>query len=137
MTFLDTNVCLDLLAKRSPWHQQTDRLIEWHIKESRSMAISVISVPTLSYLLKKYHNSVDIRDVLQQLFQFVELLEVTENMTKEALSTSWSDIEDAIQYKCSMHHQASCIITRNKRDFTLSEIPVYSPDEWIEEFINE
>lgn len=135
MTFLDTNVCLDLLGKRSPWHEQADTLIEWHIKESRRMAISVISVPPLSYLLMKYHNSEDIRNVLRQLFQLVELLDVTENMTKESVSSSWNDLEDAIQYQCALFHQATCIITRNKKDYTLSEIPIFSPEEWIQEFI--
>ena len=90
---------------------------------------------TCSYLLMKYHNSEDIRNVLRQLFQLVELLDVTENMTKESVSSSWNDLEDAIQYQCALFHQATCIITRNKKDYTLSEIPIFSPEEWIQEFI--
>lgn len=135
ITFLDTNVCLDLLAGRSPWHNEAETLIEWHIKNSRKIAISVISVSTLSYLLKKYHDSVNIKTVLQDLFQFTELLDVSEKMVKKAVSTSWSDIEDAIQYQCAIIHDVSCIVTRNNKDFYLSEIPVYNPVEWIEEFV--
>lgn len=135
MTFLDTNICLDLLAKRSPWHREAETMIEWHIKKSQKLAISVISIPTLSYLLKRYHNSVNIKSVLQDLFQFTDLLNVSEKMVKEAVSKSWNDIEDAIQHECAIIHNARCIITRNEKDFKLSEIPVFNPAEWIEEFV--
>lgn len=33
MTFLDTNVCLDLIAKRSPWHEQAEVIVKYHIKK--------------------------------------------------------------------------------------------------------
>ena len=135
MTFLDTNVCLDLLAKRSPWHNEAETLINWHINNSQKIAISVISVPMLSYLLKRYNKSINIKHVLQDLFQFAELLTVTDEMVKVAVSKSWNDIEDAIQHHCALTNQANCIITRNEKDFNLSEIPVFNPVEWIEEFV--
>lgn len=135
MTFLDTNVCLDFLGKRSPWHTEADQIIEWHIKNSRELALSVITVPTLSYLLKRYHDTVNIRDVILILFQFTELLDVNEKMMKNGVSRSWDDIEDAIEHECALYHQAECIITRNKKDFEFSEIPVFHPAEWIREFV--
>ena len=135
MTFLDTNVCLDFLGNRSPWHKESDQIIEWHIKNSRELALSVITVPTLSYLLKKYHDTVNIRDVLLNFFQFTELLDVNKKMIENGVSRSWDDIEDAIQYECALFHQATCIITRNKKDFKLAEMPVFQPVEWIEEFL--
>lgn len=135
MTFLDTNVCLDFLGNRSPWHKEADQIIEWHIKNSQKLAISVITVPTLSYLLKNYHDTVNIRDVLLEFFLFAELLNVNEKMTREGVAGMWDDIEDAIQHECALYHQAACIITRNKKDFELSEIPLFHPVEWIHEFI--
>lgn len=135
MTFLDINVCLDFLGKRSPWHKEADQIIEWHIKNSRKLALSVISVPTLSYLLKRYHDTVNIKDVLLKFFRFTELLDVNEKMTREGVAGSWNDIEDAIQHECALYHRATCIITRNKKDFEFSEIPVFHPVEWINEFV--
>lgn len=134
MTFLDTNVCLDLLGKRSPWHKEADQIIEWHIKNSRKLALSVITVPALSYLLKKYHDNININDVMLDFFRFTDLLNVNESMTRNGVERAWDDIEDAIQHECALFHQATCIITRNKKDFKLAEIPVFHPVEWIEEF---
>jgi len=135
MTFLDTNVCLDFLGNRSPWHKEAEKILRWHVKSTRKLSVSVITVPTLSYLLKRYHETVNVKDVLLQFFRITELLDVNDRMIINGVASSWSDIEDAIQYECALYHQATCIITRNKKDFKLAEIPVFHPVEWIEEFV--
>jgi predicted nucleic acid-binding protein len=135
MTFLDTNVSLDFLGNRSPWHKEAEKIFRWHVKSTRKLSVSVITVSTLSYLLKRYHETVNVKDALLQFFQITELLDVNDRMIINAVESSWSDIEDAIQYKCALYHQATCIITRNKKDFKLAEIPVFHPVEWIEEFM--
>ena len=134
MTFLDTNVCLDLLAKRSPWHNDAEKIAEYHIRHSLEMGISVISVPTLSFLLKKHHKEIEPSTVLDKMLTFLNLLDVNSRMTKTAIQSRWDDIEDAMQHECALVHSANCIITRNKKDFTKSLIPVLTPGEWLEEF---
>lgn len=136
MTFLDTNVCLDLLAKRSPWHSEAETLVDWHIRNSIRMGVSVLSVSTLSYLLKRHHHSIDIKTVLSDLFSITDLLSVTEQMTRSAVKKAWEDLEDAMQHECALSYHSNCLITRNKKDFLQSELPVYSPDEWIGEFLD-
>lgn len=136
MTFLDTNICLDLLAMRSPWHSEAEILVDWHIRNSVRMGISVLSVSTLAYLLKRDHQFVKINEALNDLVEFTELLGLTEQMTKNALKKGWGDIEDAMQYECAWLNHSNCIITRNKKDFSKSELPVYSPDEWIVDFLD-
>lgn len=96
MTFLDTNVCLDFLGNRSPWHKEADKIIEWHIKNSRKLALSVITVTTLSYLLERYRENVNIREVIGEFFRFTDLLGVNDKMTKYGLAGTWNDIEGAI-----------------------------------------
>lgn len=66
--------------QKKPCHTEADQIIEWHIKNSRELALSVITVPTLQYLLKRYHDTVNIGDVLLIFFQFTELLDVNEKM---------------------------------------------------------
>lgn len=135
MTFLDTNVCLDFLGSRSPWHKEVEKILKWHVKNSRKLAMSVITVPTLSYLLERYHGDVNIREVLLEFMRFTDLLSVNDKMAKDGLAGKWSDIEDAIQHECALYHQATCIITRNKKNFGLSKIPVFHPIEWVHEFV--
>jgi len=134
MTFLDTNICLDLLAKRSPWHSDAEKIVGFHIRHSLELGISVISVPTLSFLLKKYHKELDASYVISKMLTFIDLLDVSGQMTETAIKSSWSDIEDAIQHECAVAHSADTIITRNKKDFSRSRLPVFTPGEWLEEF---
>ena len=39
--------------------------------------------------------------------------------------------EDSVQYHCAIENNTDCIITRNKKDYSKSKIPVYTPTEFI------
>lgn len=134
MTFLDTNVCLDLISGRSPWHKDAEKLVSIHIVQSLKIGISVISIPTLAYLLERHHTSVSVNQSLEHILTFMELLDVNKEMTLSAIHGEWSDIEDAIQHECAIYYGAGCIITRNKKVFSRAQIPVFTPGEWIQEF---
>jgi len=41
------------------------------------------------------------------------------------------NFEDGLQYQCALEESVDCIITRNKKDFFGSKIPVYTPDEFL------
>ena len=45
---------------------------------------------------------------------------------------AWNDYEDGLQYLCAMNSKSDIIITRNKKDFKLSNIPVYTPQEFLD-----
>lgn len=50
---------------------------------------------------------------------------------RQSISSKFGDFEDAMQYYSAIRENADCIITRNKKDFIESQIPVYEPDEFI------
>lgn len=53
-----------------------------------------------------------------------------------ALRSGWRDFEDAIQYYAAeMSGITDGIITRNEKDFRMSDIPVISPFEFVKRFI--
>lgn len=45
------------------------------------------------------------------------------------LSSDWKDYEDATQNATALRADGDCIVTRNKKDFTNSSLPVYTPAE--------
>ena len=49
--------------------------------------------------------------------------------SQEMLSSDWKDYEDATQYATALKIEADCIVTRNKKDFSKSSLPVYTPGE--------
>ena len=48
-----------------------------------------------------------------------------------AIDSGWGDFEDALQYYSAVHGRANCIVTRNPRDFSKSEIPIFTPEEFL------
>ena len=57
---------------------------------------------------------------------------VDASVVREALDSDFTDFEDALQHFSAKTVDADCIVTRNKKDFTASEIPVYELDEFLE-----
>ena len=53
------------------------------------------------------------------------------SVVRKALDSSFTDFEDAMQHFSAMTVEADCIVTRNKKDFSASEIPVYGLDEFL------
>ena len=47
------------------------------------------------------------------------------------LQSEFSDLEDALQYYSACAFSADVIVTRNKKDFSVAEIPVFTPKEYI------
>ena len=48
----------------------------------------------------------------------------------EAIAMMASDFEDSLQYRAAVDSKCDCIITRNQKDFSFSEIPVMSAAEY-------
>ena len=49
------------------------------------------------------------------------------------LQSDFADLEDGMQYYSALAANAELILTRNKKDYTLSNIPVLSPTEFLYE----
>jgi len=50
---------------------------------------------------------------------------------EKALSINFHDFEDAVLYASALHTGVEYIVTRNVSDFKQSELPVFTPMEFI------
>ena len=88
------------------------------------------SIATTHYLLKKYLDEKNLRDVLYNLLDYLTVIAVETDILKKGLCSKHKDFEDSIQILCaSSVKKIDCIVTRNIKDFLDSEIIVLSPDE--------
>lgn len=71
---------------------------------------------------------------MERLLQIVSVAGVTETEIQTALQSDWNDFEDAVQYFTAQNIEVSYIVTRNKRDYLLSDIEVVEPQEFLELF---
>lgn len=70
------------------------------------------------------------------LFTRISILTVTEKEIKDAFTSRWKDVEDAVQYFTAKANKVDAIVTWNKKDFRESDIPVYTPTEYLAELHN-
>lgn len=95
------------------------------------------AITDIYYLLhKELHDNNAAICAIRQLLNIVRIAKVDEMSVRRAALSSWSDFEDAVQYEAAKKHRLRCIITRNKADYALSKIPVYTADELLELFVS-
>ena len=130
--FLDTDVALDHLADRQPLAEYAHRLFALAETGDLRICVSSLSLSNLYYLLRKLKGHAEALTLLGKLKRLVHVSAVAEAEIQSALSSSFKDFEDAVQhFAAKAEGGVSAIITRNKADYSASEIPVLSPDEFL------
>jgi len=75
-----------------------------------------------------------IREKIRKFKVVAETADLTDKIVDKGLSSKFSDFKDALQYYCAIKMDCKILITRNGRDFKESEIPVLTPDEYLNIF---
>ena len=73
----------------------------------------------------------DANVVIDLLCQICDVAAVDAAVVQQALVSSFTDFEDALQYFSALDSNADVIVTRNESDFEHSEIPVYNPSQFL------
>lgn len=130
--FLDTDVALDHLADRQPFAEYAHRILALAETDELTVCVSSLSFSNLYYILRKLKGHADALALLGKLKLLARVSAVTETEINSALSSSFKDFEDAIQhFAAKAEGGVSAIVTRNKADYSASEIPVLSPEEYL------
>lgn len=128
--FLDTNILLDFLGNRHPFGKYAleilnkSRLKEWELWTSDN------SILTSYYIISKEIGDVESRNKISRLINFLEIQPTQKVHIQQALDSNFKDLEDGVQHYCASSILGlEGIITRNKKDFKPSQIPVFEPWE--------
>jgi len=129
--FVDSDIVLDLLAKRDPFYQPTAALFSKAERGEVEIYISPLIFSNLFYILRKLTTRPKARETLKKLRSLIHILPVDDKIIDQALLSEFPDLEDAIQYFTALDNNIPIIITRNKRDYKLSALSVYTAAEFI------
>ena len=130
--FIDTNIVIDLLAKREPFYKAAQDLFTFGDREKEIvLQISSLTFANAYYSISKHHKSAEAKKYLSKFKVLVNILPLDDKVIELALASDFEDFEDGLQYFIAIDHQADLIITRNKKDFKKSSIPVMTADEYI------
>ena len=126
--YIDTNILIDLVCLREPFAEQAQKLFALGYIGKLSLITSALSFVNTIYIGRKY-NYIDVKEKLNEISQFVHVVDLKGDTVIWALSCPWKDYEDATQSQSAVIESAYCIVARNKKDFLLSPIPVYTIEE--------
>lgn len=131
--FVDTNVMVDLLARREPFYTDAARLFSLVDVGKCVAAVAAVSFSTTAYLLEKRLSYEELAHTLRQFASIVEIAAVDERAVRKSLSATsdFRDIEDAMQHYAAVQSGCDAIITRNVKDFVHADIPVFLPGEFL------
>ncbi len=129
---IDTNIVIDLLAKRERFYNSAAELFSLSDKKELKLFISALTFANTSYVLSKQLSSRNAKEVLRKFKTLVEVLSLDDKVIELALSDDdFGDFEDGLQYYSALENGVEMIITRNKKDFKNSEMPVFTAQEYL------
>jgi len=129
--FVDSDIILDLLAKREPFYLDSAKLFTLIEQKKIKAFTSPLIFANVHYILRKLSSNEIARRSLSKLKTFLTILPIDERIIELALASNFKDFEDAIQYYTAVGNNIEAIITRNKLDYKKSKIIVVTAEEYI------
>jgi predicted nucleic acid-binding protein len=129
--FLDTNVVIDLLGEREHFYESAAKIATLADKEKIQIYVSALTYSTAYYLLMRFEDKEIVKEKISKFKVIAETSDLTDKIIDKGLLSNFSDFEDSLQYYCAVEMNCDIIITRNGKDFKESDIPVLTPDEYL------
>ena len=128
--FVDTNILVDLIADRKPFSKFAIEIFSKAEERKIKLYTSSLSIATTHYLLKKYVDEKELREILNNILDYLNVIAIDQDVIKKGLKSKHKDFEDALQIISAYSlEKLDCIVTRNIRDFKDSEIAVLTSEE--------
>jgi predicted nucleic acid-binding protein len=129
---VDTNVILDLLAKREPFYDSAAKLFSLADKKKVVLSISSLTFANTNYVLTRQRSADETREILRRFRVLVKVLSLDDKVVDLALNdNNFKDFEDGLQYYSAIENGQEIIITRDLNRFKESNIPVMTPEEYL------
>jgi predicted nucleic acid-binding protein len=124
--YLDTNIIIDIFAARAPHDLAAIELYRLAKENKIKIYISAESYTTIYYLLrinKITHNKCLL--IFQDILKTTSVIATDENIINKAINIGFDDFEDGVQFiSAKTNSKISLIVTRDKKGFKKSDIPV-------------
>lgn len=130
--FIDTNIIIDLLAKREPFYDEAAMLFSLADRQKIRLSVSALSFANTNYILSESKKPGESKLILRKLKLIVQVLSLDEKIVGLSLNDdNFKDFEDALQYFTALEHGADAIITRNLKDFQKAKLPVMTASQFL------
>lgn len=128
LLFVDTDIVLDLLARREPFYPAAAQLFSQAEVGSVTLCVSSLTFSNLFYILRKQVSGQQAHGILRTFKQLVSVIAVDDAIVEQALQAGFTDFEDALQYFTALSAGCTALITRNVRHYRKSTIKVVTAE---------
>lgn len=132
--FIDTDIILDILAKREPFYNPAAQLFTLIDEKKVDAYTTPVVFSNLFYILSKFRSRNFAYSSLRKLRLLLTIIQVDEKVIDLALNSEFKDFEDSIQYYSAKFQNLEFIITRNVKDFVSKDLTVLTAEDFIEQF---
>ena len=133
---IDTNVIVDVALEREPFYAESDRILTLAEAAQIQGYVSASTFSDLYYIIRRDKGRDWTLDFLRELATFCQVATVDSSAISMALTSTFKDFEDAIQYSTAVVNQIDAIVTRNPRDFPVATPRIVTPNQLIQELAN-
>src|SRR5438045_824146 len=114
---LDTNVILDAMLQRPPWHMDADAILLAAAQGQVDCATTVLSLATIFYVGRKVVGTAAARAAVRQYLMAFEILPLDRQTLLDADVLPGTDFEDNILIAAAIAVRLDAVVTRNPADF--------------------
>ena len=129
--FIDVNVFIDVMTKRSGWTESLRVLNLARRSQELESWTSALTLPLLYFFRRRVVDETTARADAQAILKGVQLVPMSQTILDHALAAVGPDFEDNIQLASAESISGTHLITRNKKDFDTSKLTVLTPEEWL------
>ena len=131
--FIDTNVIVDVVAKREPFFADSQAVLALCATGDLEGVVSDLTFCNVAYVLRKSLGNAQLRNGLRILKDHLTVVPIGDVAITAALANEMTDFEDAVQLEVARANQVDVIVTRNVRHFKNPSIMVCTPSELLAE----
>ena len=135
--FIDTNVIMDVLLKRTDFMQDSMDIMQMGIDSDIDLFASPLTFATCHYLLRKVVGKKNAVETLRSIKSFIELTDMDDTQGTNALFSEMPDFEDMLQFESAVANGCDVIVTRNGKHFPQNPIPVLTPAQFLSQYTYE
>lgn len=129
---IDTNIVIDLLARRDPDYTGAAQIFSLGDKKQIQLSVSALTIANTNYLLLKSKPHNEVKSILRRFKLLVNVLSLDDKVINLALNDKdFNDFEDGLQYFSAIENDQDIIITRNLKDYKNSKIPAMTAEQFL------
>ena len=131
--FVDSNVLITILQNKQPFFSSCARILSLNSLSNHRLFTTTLALGTSFYYAEKLFNKVGLAKKkvceLASVFNISPCNQTAVDRTVAEIAIH--DFEDGLQYFSALDERCTAIITYNIKDYYFSEIPVFTPEDYL------